>query len=346
MHLDEDSIVQMLIDRFAARHPRLPSRVGDDAAVVRLKRADEDLVVTTDMLIEDVDFRRDWIEPSQLGHKALAANLSDLAAMGAKPQFHLVALALPDGFGKRWIASLYSGMARLGARFGSILAGGDLSGSPSGIQITIAAFGSAKRRRAVLRSGGSAGDPLLVTGCLGKSAAGLKLLQQGIVHGRDRQERLALAAHRIPMPRCEVGEWLARNRFAACMMDLSDGLSADLPRLCRAGGTGAEIFGDRIPLFEPAKKWSCDPLSLALHGGEDFELLFSVSRSRLRAFQAAYPGTFPPASIIGRLTGRHGVVWHPSPGAPPEKLLRLGWDHFRTRRSSTNSCNLSSLPDI
>jgi thiamine-monophosphate kinase len=334
MHLDEDSIVQMLIDRFAARHPRLPSRVGDDAAVVRLRRAEEDWIVSTDMLIENVDFRRDWIEPGQLGHKALAVNLSDLAAMGAKPHFYLVALALPDGLGKRWIASLYSGMTRLAASFGATLAGGDLSGSPSGILITIAALGSAKRRRAVLRSGGRAGDPLLVTGCLGKSAAGLKLLQHGIVHGRDSEERAALAAHRTPIPRCEAGEWLARNRFAACMMDLSDGLSMDLPRLCRACGTGAEIFADRIPLFEPAKRWNCDPLNLALHGGEDFELLFSVSPRKLRAFQAAYPGTFPPATIIGRLTDRPGVVWHPRPGAPPEKLPRLGWDHFRSRGST------------
>jgi thiamine-monophosphate kinase len=300
------------------------------------------------MLIEDVDFRREWIRPAQLGHKALAVNLSDLAAMGARPEFYLVALALPDGLGKAWIGSLYSGMTRLGESFGARLAGGDLSSSPSGIQITITAVGSAKRSGAILRSGGAAGDPVLVTGCLGKSAAGLKLLQQGIVHGRTRHERAALAAQRTPIPRCEVGRWLADNRFATCMMDLSDGLSTDLPRLCRAGKTGAEIFAERIPAFQPALRWNCDPLELALHGGEDFELLFSVSRRKLRRLKAAYPGQFPPATVIGMLTAGQAVVWHPRPGACPQRLPKLGWDHFRSRRTSPgkNSCNLSALPGI
>ena len=328
----EDAIVSSLIRPFASAAPGVAVGIGDDAAVLRLKGATEDLVVTTDMLLEGIDFRREWTRPDQLGHKALAVNLSDLAAMGSAPLFFLVALAIPDDINHRWIRSFYSGMKALARRFGAALVGGDLSRSTSGIQVTVVALGETRRRKPVMRRGGKAGDLLLATGSLGKSAAGLALLEQGVVHGRTREQRNALAAHRTPVPRCEVGEWLAEQRLVSCMMDLSDGISADLPRLCEASGTGALVESPSLPVFGASSRWGCDPVALALHGGEDFELLFAVPPRKLGRLRREYPPGFPAATIIGSLKSGRGVRWVPRPGSPPEPLARLGFDHFAPGR--------------
>jgi thiamine-monophosphate kinase len=141
--------------------------------------------------------------------------------------------------------------------------------------------------------------------------------------------RRALDAHRRPEPRCEVGLWLAARGRAQAMLDLSDGLSADLPRLCRASGTGAEVDAWRLPLFEPARSWGFDPLELGLHGGEDFELLFAVRPEAAAALERAYPGRFPPLSRIGRLTPGRGIRSIAAPGARARPLPQLGFDHFR-----------------
>jgi thiamine-monophosphate kinase len=331
MHgMDENRIVRLLSTRFGARSPSLVQGIGDDAAILHPRGALEYLVITTDMLLEDVDFRRSWLTPAQLGHKSLAVNLSDLAAMGAMPRFFTVALGLPRDVGVPWIEGFYRGMCTLAKRHGAILIGGDLSRSLSGIQTVITAIGETSDRRPVSRSGGKPGDFLYVTGVLGRAAAGLSLLRHGRIHGKNAAERKALQSHRVPEPRCEVGSWLARSRFVRCMMDLSDGLSMDLPRLCAASGTGAEIWGDKLPLFSQARCWRCDPLTLALHGGEDFELLFAVSARKAAGFEKAYPAAFPPISCIGRLRREHGVVWSAARTTPLQPLIPAGFDHFRS----------------
>jgi thiamine-monophosphate kinase len=251
--------------------------------------------------------------------------------MGARPRFYLVALALPSGIDRKWILKFYVGMTRLGSRFGAVLAGGDLSASISGIQITITACGDLPPGAAVLRSGGKPEDLILVTGCLGRAAAGLRLLEEGGAGRKTPAGREAIRCHLTPEPQCELGWRLAETRLARCMMDLSDGLSSDLPRLCRASGTGAEIYASRLPTFSPARRWGLDPLLLALHGGEDFELLFSIPRRRLGMFEKTCPAVFRRARIIGRLTKSGGVRWAPEPGAPLRPLAPLGWDHFRSR---------------
>jgi thiamine-monophosphate kinase len=328
----EDAIVGALMRRFAAGTPGVILGIGDDAAVLRPKGAAEDLVITTDMLIEDVDFRRSWMPPRDLGHKALAVNLSDLAAMGSRPLYYLVALALPDGVDSGWIRSFYSGMKRLSDRLGVGLVGGDLSRSPAGIQVTVVAVGQTIGRKPVTRRGGRPGDVLFATGVLGKAAAGLRLLEEGVSSGRNRAEREAISAHRRPVPRCEVGIWLGKHNVVSCMMDLSDGISADLPRLCATSHTGAVVEAARLPLFQPSSRWGCDPASLALHGGEDFELLFAVPRRKVAHLQRAWPPGFPPASAIGSLVPGRRVAWLPRPGASPESLPRLGFDHFTRGR--------------
>jgi thiamine-monophosphate kinase len=327
--IDENRIVRLLRDRFQKRNSRLVQGIGDDAAVLRLVGTGSTWAVTTDMLVEDVDFRRSWLTPSQLGYKSLAVNLSDLAAMGAKPGYFTIALGLPPGIRKSWIEAFYRGVSMLADQEGAVLIGGDLSESPGGFLIAVTAIGEITTAQPVLRSGGRTGDRLYVTGILGRAAAGLALLQQGRTAGRTRAQRLALRAHRMPEPRCQVGAWLADKGFAGCMLDLSDGLSRDLPRLCKACEIGAEVSGDDLPVFAASSHWGCDPVTLALHGGEDFELLFAVPAGKTAHLEKSYPSHFPPIHRIGRLRASPGVVWRPRSGMRFRPLLEAGFDHFR-----------------
>jgi thiamine-monophosphate kinase len=168
-----------------------------------------------------------------------------------------------------------------------------------------------------------------VTGVLGKSAAGLELLKRGCMRGRTKDQRQALDAHRMPQPRCNVGSWLAQRNLASSMMDLSDGLSVDLPRLCAASGVGAEIDSQQIPVFSGSGGWNCDPFELALHGGEDFELLFTVPKRKLEALERSFPKSFPRLTRIGKLTSDARAVTVRSPGKGIKPLPQRGFDHFR-----------------
>jgi thiamine-monophosphate kinase len=207
------------------------------------------------MLLENIDFRRKWITPGCLGYKSLAVNLSDLAAMGARPRFYTVSLALPTGISERWILDFYDGLTELGTFAGAHIIGGDLSLSRSGISISITALGESLNRKVLYRSGGREGDLLFVTGTLGQSAAGLRLLKMGGRHTWSGPQGAAIQAHRKPEPRCQAGLWLAQSGMVRCMMDLSDGLSMDLPRMCAASAVGAEICAADLPVFEESARW-------------------------------------------------------------------------------------------
>ena len=239
--LNENNIIQLLHKRYPGQGRTIKKGIGDDAAVVHPGGAEEYWVITTDTLLEAIDFRREWTTPYRLGRKSIAVNISDLAAMGVRPRFFTVSLALPAGISKRWIREFYKGLNTPDSLKGAQLIGGDLSRSESGILITVTALGESLNRKILYRSGGRAGDLLYVTGILGQSAAGLKLLQSNRGRSRIQSKRDALRAHQIPEPRSEAGIWLAQSRLVRCMMDLSDGLSADLPRLCKASGVGARL---------------------------------------------------------------------------------------------------------
>ncbi len=325
----EDRIIRLIARRFPSSSPLVEKGIGDDAAVLRTAGARQLWVVTTDMLVEDVDFRRSWMRADEMGHKSLAVNLSDLAAMGALPRFCTVSLALPPGIGQKWVIRFLRGLTALGRRHELELIGGDLSASRSGICISITALGVASDHRLLYRSGGKPGDVLCVTGILGRANAGLRLLLSGTVRSRKRWEKLALAAHRTPEPRCSSGAWLARSGLVRCMMDVSDGLSLDLPRLCRAGRTGAEIHAWRLPLFRECAARGWDPLAVALNGGEDFELLFAVSPRKMAVLKQRYPKSMIPFTVIGALTARGGVRIVRAPGGRAEPLPPAGFDHFR-----------------
>ena len=325
----EDEIIGFLQDRHSKSNASIKKGIGDDAAVIRPGKSDEHWLVTTDMLVEGVDFRQDWITPRQLGHKSVSANLSDIAAMGGRPRFYTVSLGIPPGVPRRWISEFYRGLTGQGLRHGAILIGGDLSSVRESITVSITMLGESAGGRVLYRSGGNKGDVLYVTGTLGLSDTGLRLLRQGIKRSGNRLHRQAIRSHLQPEPRCEAGLWLAQSGLVRCMMDISDGLSTDLPRLCDASGTSAEVNASLLPVFREAEMWGLDPVHSALHGGEDFELLFAVKENRSALFEKRYPRRLPPVTRIGRMIGGKGQIWVCGAGRRRHRLKSLGYDHFR-----------------
>ncbi len=325
----ENRIIQLLKDYYPDRSVFVKKGIGDDAAVILPRHAREYWLIATDMLLEDIDFRREWMTPRQLGYKSISVNLSDLAAMGARPRFYVVSLALPRELGEVWILQFYKGLTEAGRLQGAFLIGGDLSRSRDGILISIAALGESLKRKVLYRYGGRPDHLLYVTGVLGRSAAGLRLLQDNCLHPRSRPRQEAIQAHRKPEARCSTGVWLAQSGLVSCMMDLSDGLSADLPRMCAASGVGAEINISSLPVFRKSCLWDCDPVALALHGGEDFELLFAVPRSKALLLERAYPARFPRITNIGQMIPEIGRIWITESGKNRRRLLDKGYDHFR-----------------
>jgi thiamine-monophosphate kinase len=287
--MDEQWIISRIAP-LAGNRRELVCGIGDDCAIYRPPGAKEDLVFTTDMLIEDVHFTTATHSAEEIGHKALARGLSDIAAMGAEPRFCLLSLALTEAVSKRWIDGFYRGLLKLARRTGTVLAGGDLSHAEK-ICCDITVCGAVPRNRALLRSGAKPGHEIYVSGVLGAAAVALD----------------AGNAHR-PEPRLDLG--LRLRRFASAAMDLSDGLSTDLRRMCVASGVSADLSGE-LPVAPGAS------VSQALHGGEDYELLFTLPPGkRMR---------IPGITCIGVIVeGKPGTVRFK--GKP---LRGQGYDHFK-----------------
>ena len=319
-------------------HSSLIQGIGDDAAVIR-STGGKDSLVTTDLLIEEIDFKRDTTTPELLGHKALAVSLSDIAAMGARARWGFVSLGLPaDVWESGFAARFYDGYLRLATPDGVELAGGDVSRAPEKIVIDSMLIGECQSGRAVLRRGAAPGDQIFVTGFLGDAAAGLRLIERGarvpVASGPQRLEehsadRLLLRQLR-PDPRVGWGILLGEQQLASAMIDISDGLSSDLNHLCDESNVGALIDAARIPIdrlvTEICGRRALDPLMLALHGGEDFELLFTVKPENVDKLPKRVDGV--SVTHIGTIKEEsHGVkisegarVWDLEPG---------GWEHFR-----------------
>ncbi len=275
--------------------------IGDDCAIYRAPGGAEDLLFTTDLLVEDVHFRRKTHSAADVGWKALARGLSDLAAMGGDPRFCLLSLALPPWADRKWVDGFYGGLLRLAGRAGAPLVGGDL-GTADKLVCDIVACGSTPQGRALRRDGAHAGDLIYVSGSLGGSALGLA---EGSSAARRR--------HLRPEPRLELGRYLRDELRATAAIDISDGISLDLRRMCKASGLNAEI--DAPPLFPGAT------LDQALHGGEDYELLFT-----------APPETRVPAKAAGVKLTCIGAMRKGKPGSVRlngKPLPPLGYDHLR-----------------
>ena len=300
--------------------------IGDDAAVLGLP-AGTSLVATIDALIEEVHFRKEWSRPEDLGWKALAVNVSDLGAMGARPLGCLVTLALPGAMPVRWVDRLYAGLAECAAAYGCPVVGGDTVRAPQHLALSVAAFGAVPEGKQVTRSGARVGDLLCVTGVLGESGGGLALLRAG---RKERRFAAPIRCHVRPEPPVTAGVALAERGLATAMLDLSDGLASDLQHLCRASGVGARTEAERLPISDTArqaaKALGVDPVRWALHSGEDYELLFTVPRERFAEVPPALAPLGVTATIVGEITQR-GVRLVDAAGAA-HPLRPEGFVHF------------------
>jgi thiamine-monophosphate kinase len=336
--VSEDQLVERVCRRFLSTRvrARLGARqnefglrvgVGDDAAVLR-PGAGSEWVVTTDAFLENVHFLRKVHPPKAVGYKALARATSDLAAMGARPRYFFMTLGLPDACTGIWLDDYLDGMARAARRFGLILAGGDTTRYAS-LVVSLTVVGETGRGKAILRSGAGPGDWLCVSGRLGEAELGLRLIERKL-YKRKRWTRL-LKKHFYPEPRLAVGQWLAAHRCATSLIDTSDGLSTDLDHICKSSGVGAIVWTPKIPKVSvPAglQRLGLDPLDLALNGGEDHELLFTVPK-KLAARLPHHLGNIP-ITVIGEITREKKVLLVDANGQSKE-LRPGGWDPFRGR---------------
>jgi len=315
---------------------KLPSRaggalrigMGDDAAVLRPEPGNRgaDWVVTTDPFLEGMHFVLEVHPARAVGYKALARATSDLAAMGGVPQCFFMNLALPQKCTGRWLDGFLGGMAEAARAFGLVLAGGDTTKQPR-IAINLTVLGTIAPGQAVLRSGARPGDVIFVSGRLGEAALGLRVIQFGL-HRQAKWKRL-LRAHFYPQPRLALGALLAVKKLATSMIDISDGLSTDLGNLCEASGIGARIWSEKIPkVVVPGelKKLRLDPLRLALDGGDDYELLFTVSRQVAQRLTKKLGGV--PITAIGEITRERRILLVDEAGKV-RPLKARGWDPFR-----------------
>ncbi len=321
----EAEIIRFLAERFRAGGA-VRVGIGDDAAVLA-GDARRDWVLTTDLLVEDVHFIRKWQPARAVGWKALARSLSDVAAMGARPVAALVALAMPADTPTAWVKEFFRGVDVLARRFGVRVIGGDLSSAPL-VVADVQVLGEVEKGRALLRRGARPGDILFASGTLGLSQLGLLHLRKGGASAQPLLKR-ALRAHFYPWPRVALARSLQRYRPTA-MIDLSDGLSTDLHHLCEASRVGACLFAVRLPAVDlpaPLARRLCTTgLELALNGGEDYQLLFTLPRSSPQRLPKVLEGA--KLTAIGEITRDPRVVLVDSAGRT-ERLPSRGWDHFR-----------------
>jgi thiamine-monophosphate kinase len=316
----------------ARARPGVQVGIGDDCAVLEFPGGGV-LLATTDLLLENVHFRRAWAAPADIGWKAMAVNLSDIASMGGAPRWALVALACPEDTRPEEVAAFFDGALAIASEHGVAIVGGDTAASQAGWIVNVTLLGEAPASP-LRRSGGRPGDVVAVTGALGAAAAGLALLERGRppVGLAPEQASEATRAHLRPRPRVVEGRWLATAGGVTAMMDLSDGLATDLPRLATESRVGARIDVSRLPIAPTTRAVALavdvDPLDWATGGGEDYELLLTCERGALaRLADGLRAATGTVLSAIGEVvTGEGGVGFHDAAGRPVR--VRAGFEHF------------------
>jgi thiamine-monophosphate kinase len=334
-----------LIDRIKKLAPRKSSStligIGDDAAALKLS-APHILLATTDLLIEGVHFDLAYTDFYSLGWKAAAANLSDIAAMGGVPRYCLTSLGIPAKISVEQASDFYRGFSALLKKHATTLVGGDTCSSPRGLFISVTALGEVEPKRIITRGGARPGDRIFVTNTLGDSAAGLELLRMRNAECGMRNKKSTIrnpqsaiesliARHLRPMPRVEWGRKIALSACASAMIDVSDGLSSDLARICEQSRAGADILTDGIPLSAAlrtlAGKLTRPALQYALSGGEDYELLFTVPPARVKKLRSLKL----PLTEIGLITSGKTISRVDIRGRK-KQLLPTGYDHFQRGR--------------
>lgn len=307
--------------------------IGDDCAVLEPSIGHR-LLATTDLLLEEIHFRRRYAGPADVGWKSVAVNLSDIASMGGRPRWALIALACPAETTLDEVDAFYTGVRDLADRHSVTVVGGDMTASPAGWLINVTLLGEAITP--VLRSGARAGDVVVVTGPLGRSAAGLAILERPSVPGEIGAEALAsvTAAHLRPVPRVAEGQWLAQAGGVTAMIDLSDGLAADLGHVAEESGVHCRVELERLPIDratrDVALALGADPLAWATGGGEDYELLLTCDAGSVdRLSQGLERETGTRLHAIGTVTGAgSGVSFVDARGR--EVPAAAGFEHFVT----------------
>jgi len=305
---------------------RLIIGINDDAAA--WKGDDAIQLATTDSLVQDTHFDLNVTTWKELGWKAIAVNLSDIAAMGGTPEYALISLALPGDLETDCIANLYKGMAEISSQFGVAIIGGNIA-SASKTMISVTVLGNMESNSMLTRSAAVPGDQIATTGYAGLSAAGLKMLKQKLSFDAETTQLLR-EAHLTPMPRIDEGQILL-HRGVKSAIDISDGLLADLTHICQASKVSARINENSVPIHPALKKnFKSDCLQLALSGGEDYELLFTASSQIINRLRKTMPCT---VTVIGEITevesGQVTLIDADGKIIPWEKA---GWEHFKSQK--------------
>jgi thiamine-monophosphate kinase len=326
----EWDLIQALSRKFGPAPAGVVLSIGDDCAAIEIPGPDY-LLWTVDTLLEGVHFDLSYTTLAQLGWKSLAVNLSDIAAMGGDPGSALLSLGWPKGRDRREALDFAAGLAQAAREYGVAIIGGDTVASPAGLIITVTLTGRVPAHEMLRRAGAGAGDLIFVTGPLGEAAAGLHILRQGLELPQELQETLTEAQLR-PRPHLRAGRLLAREGLATALIDTSDGIATDLYHICRASGVGARIPGGAVPVSPrvtaAAPHLGCDPLDLALFGGEDYLLLFTAKP----AVATRLPESFARAGLaaplpLGQIVPGDRVVLATPTGEVD--ISGQGYDHFR-----------------
>ena len=333
MRIIEDELIERIRRRLpSSEGGALRLGIGHDAALIH-PQGRRDWVLTCDQFLEGTHFLADKHPPASVGYKALVRATSDVVAMAARPRFFLFSLALPAERTGSWLNRMLSGMARASELFDMRLIGGDTArsvGERGRVALNLMVLGEAPPGRGIGRAGARPGNGIYVTGVLGSAQLGLALLRREITG--ERKYRKLLSPHYYPSLPLDFALWLGRNHLASSMMDISDGLSTDLTRLCKASGVGARIYADQMPLVAVPRSLpqiaELAPLTLALHGGEDYGLLFTVPRQAASRIPKSFGRT--RITRIGEIVRGSGVRMI-SPDGKVSSLAPGGWDHFAKR---------------
>lgn len=320
--IGEFGFIKRISSQFNALLPEDILGIGDDCAVI--PQGGSNLIVTTDMLVEDVHFLRSKISAFELGYKSLAVNLSDIAAMGGEPIASFISLALPADIDVDYMEEFYKGYNKLSAQHSVPLLGGDTTKSPDKLVINVAVLGKAKRP--VLRSMAKPNQHICVTGPLGSSACGLHLVLNSL-KGVDS----LLSAHNMPVPRIQEGLLIGSAAGIGGMMDISDGMGSDMSHIIEHSGVGARIFLDKLPISEDciatAGLYGLDPVELAVSGGEDYELLFTFDKEEFEHLAAEFKAEFGRDLYVIGETTESGKFEYMKDGLVVDRNLK-GFNHF------------------
>lgn len=328
----EFELIRNLTKKLPAYSKEVVKGVGDDCAVIKQNK-DSFLLATCDTQVANVHFFPEITNSEKIGQKAIAVNISDIAAMGGKPTFTLVSLIIPEDYEPEQIEKIYSGIKITCTTYGVQILGGNIS---KGEQLVIDIFmmGEVKPDELLLRSGAKPGDKILVTGTLGIAAAGFELLKNKklIISDKDRSE--LILKQTSPIPRLTEASVIAQLQLATSMIDISDGLASDIRHICDQSKVGAEIYEDKIPLnkstIQIARQLKRDPLTFALTGGEDYELLFTVQEKNAdKIISSVNEKTGTPVSIIGEILPQNAGVKMKKKNGNHISLSLHGWNHFK-----------------